>query len=177
MKLQDNQGLDVVFNVHESLLTSLRRIENPTSLCAMVRFTGRPENAYQACYKEHDSVPDTLTRTYTVVYTMPRVEEFPVMPGMAVNVEVDLSNMLPERSLAGVLVPLGAIQEEGGQTWAWQVDSEMKVNRTKVRTGVIKGESPQVLEGLKPGDQIVTAGVSHLREGMQVRPLVKERGL
>jgi RND family efflux transporter MFP subunit len=177
LQLQSDASLDVVFSVPESLLTSLRRIEDPSQICAQVRFNARPEKVYRACYKEHDSLPDPFTRTYTVVHTMAAVEDFPVLPGMAVNVEVDLSGLLSERPRVGVRVPLGAIFEEGGRRWAWRLDEEMRVRRTEVQTGDIRGESLRVVAGLVAGDRIVAAGVSRLREGMQVRPLVKERGL
>jgi RND family efflux transporter MFP subunit len=177
LQLQSDAGLDVVFSVPESLLTSLRRIDDPSQICVKVRFNARPKKVYRACYKEHDSLPDPLTRTYTVVHTMAAIEDFPVLPGMAVNVEVDLSKLLPEGPRTGVRVPLGAIFEEGGKRWAWRLDEEMRVRRTEVQTGDIRGESLRVINGLVAGDRIIAAGVSRLREGMQVRPLVKERGL
>jgi RND family efflux transporter MFP subunit len=177
LQLQSDAGLDVVFSVPESLLTSLRRIEDPSQICAQVRFNARPEKAYQACYKEHDTIPDPLTRTYPVVHTMAAVEDFPVLPGMAVNVEVDLSELLPDRPRTGVRIPLGAVFEEKGRHWVWRLDEEMRVRRVEVQTGGIRGEMLRVVEGLATGDRIVAVGVSRLREGMPVRPLVKERGL
>jgi RND family efflux transporter MFP subunit len=177
LQLQSDGELDVVFNVPESLLTSLPRIEDPSHLCAQVRFNARPEKRYQACYKEHDSLPDTLTRTYTVVHTMAAIDDFPVLPGMAVNVEVNLAELFPEQAQTGVRIPLGAVFEEGGKRWVWRLDNEMRVRRTEVQTGKIRDDALRVTLGLTVGERIIAAGVSRLREGMQVRPLVKERGL
>jgi RND family efflux transporter MFP subunit len=177
LQLQSDGELDVVFNVPESLLTSLPRIEDPSHLCAQVRFNARPEKSYQACYKEHDSLPDALTRTYTVVHTMAAIDDFPALPGMAVNVEIDLSELFPELSQTGVQIPLGAVFEEEDKRWVWRLDNEMRVRRTEVQTGKIRDDALWVTLGLSVGDRVIAAGVSRLREGMQVRPLIKERGL
>ncbi len=40
-----------------------------------------------------------------------------------------------------------------------------------MKTGSVTGGSIEVLEGLQPGDRIAVAGVTFLREGMQVRDL------
>lgn len=177
LELRDEQRLDVVFSVPESLLTRVRRIEDPSGLCAKVRFNARPDRVYEACHKEHDSLPDPLTRTYRVVYSMPMIEEFPALPGMAVNVEADLSELLPEQARAGVLVPLGAVFEEQGKRYVWRLDEALKVRRVEVVSGAVRGERLLILEGLAAGERVVSAGVSRLREGQQVRPFVKERGL
>jgi RND family efflux transporter MFP subunit len=177
LQLQDDSGMDVVFSVPESLITRLRKINDPKGLCVKVRFNSRPEKAYPACYKEHDSVPDPLTRTYNVVHSMAPVEDFSALPGMAVNVEVDLSPMLPAQRLQGLLVPLGAVYQDDGKAWVWRVNEQMRVERVAVQTGAIIGDMLQVVEGLQVGDRVVAAGVSLLRAGQQVRPLQRERGL
>ena len=48
---------------------------------------------------------------------------------------------------------------------------EGNVTHRPVKTGAVTGNDIVVLEGLEPGDRIVTAGVSFLRDGMKVRDL------
>jgi multidrug efflux pump subunit AcrA (membrane-fusion protein) len=59
--------------------------------------------------------------------------------------------------------------EDGTQN-VWVVDeSGMTVKRREVQVGEVTGHaSIRVLEGLEPGDRIVTAAVTRLREGMQI---------
>jgi multidrug efflux pump subunit AcrA (membrane-fusion protein) len=46
----------------------------------------------------------------------------------------------------------------------------MTVHRREVTLGAVTGsESVEVTSGLRAGERIVVAGVSHLREGMKVR--------
>ena len=63
--------------------------------------------------------------------------------------------------------------DEAGNTQVWVVDREtMKVHRRKVTTGNLLGKAAiQILDGLKSGETIAVAGVSRLREDMQVRKL------
>ena len=177
LRLQDDTCSDVVFYIPESLMTQLPRVEHPETLCGTVRFYSRPDLGYRACYKEHDSVPDALTRTYRVVYTMPRVEEFPALPGMAVNIELDLADLLATAPQGVLSVPVEAVFDAEGKHWVWRVNAAQEVERVEVRTGAIRGAELAVLAGLNPGDRIVAAGVSHLRAGQKVTPFVKERGL
>jgi multidrug efflux pump subunit AcrA (membrane-fusion protein) len=68
-------------------------------------------------------------------------------------------------------VPAAAVfaVEDGTQN-VWVVDEgSMTVERRVVEVGEVTGRaSIRILAGLDPGDRIVTAAVTRLREGMQV---------
>ena len=65
--------------------------------------------------------------------------------------------------------------DEAGNPHIWVVDkNSKKVMRRKVTTGKLTGTaSILITEGLETGETIAVAGVSQLREGMEVRPLTK----
>jgi len=46
-----------------------------------------------------------------------------------------------------------------------------------VTRGQVIGNGVEITAGLETGDKVVGAGVHHLKEGQEVRELVKERGL
>ncbi len=50
----------------------------------------------------------------------------------------------------------------------------MTVRKAKVRVGELVGESVMLLDGVKEGDIVVTAGASYLTEGQKVREIVSE---
>ncbi|MDM8547816.1 efflux RND transporter periplasmic adaptor subunit [Candidatus Venteria ishoeyi] len=177
LQLRSDDSLDVRFSVPETLLAELKKVEDPSGICVTVSFNAHPDKNYRACFKEFESVPDPLTRTYSVVHTMPQIEDFAVLPGMAVNVEVNLSGLLLEPVQTGVLVPLAAVFEQEGKTWVWKVKKDMQVHRSEVQIGAVSKGHLRVLSGLQAGEPVIAAGVTYLREGMQVRALVKERGL
>ena len=73
----------------------------------------------------------------------------------------------------GVLLPSQAILADPlGQTCVWRIDSEsMTVVKTPVEIGALESNTVQVLSGLNPGDQVVTAGARFLRENQKIRIL------
>jgi len=75
------------------------------------------------------------------------------------------------------LIPLAAvIAAADGKPRVWVVDPQTsQVSQRPVVTGAIQGSEVAVLSGLMPGEQIVTAGVHQLREGMRVHALASER--
>ncbi|MFZ6045053.1 efflux RND transporter periplasmic adaptor subunit [Pseudomonas sp. CR3202] len=69
-------------------------------------------------------------------------------------------------------VPLSALTAEAGQPYVWVVDPrDSTLQRRPVRVGPYGEDRVPVLEGLKPEDWVVAAGVQVLREGQPVRPV------
>jgi Membrane-fusion protein len=133
---------------------------------------------YSACFKEYESSADAHTRSYSVVLTMPQVDEFSALPGMAVTVSLDLSSLISDDAYArGMLVPLSAVFEEAEKTWVWKLNAAMQVEKTVVIVNRIENDQVLVEEGVSEGDLIVAVGVNFLQEGQAVKPLLKERGL
>ena len=71
---------------------------------------------------------------------------------------------------AAVVVPVGAVQISEGRHYAYVMAGD-KVKRTELRVGVDGGDWFEVVEGLKAGDEIVTAGTDTLADGAAVRPV------
>lgn len=177
LQLRGYDNIDIRFSIPESLLGKLKRVEDPSGLCASVKFNAYPSNTYNACFKEFESTPDSRTRTYSVVHTMPQVEEFPVLPGMAVSVTMDLTSILNTSNISGVVVPLEAVFEEAGKAYVWKVNNDMRVNKTVITIEKVGDGVVLIVDGLQEGDAVVAAGVSYLQENTQVKALTKERGL
>ena len=177
MQFHNRDTLDVRFSVPESLFARVKPLEDPSSFCLNVVFNAYPEKKYPACFKEFESVPDSVTRSYQAVHTMPRVEDFLVLPGMAVNVEVDLTRLLIDDSRYLSLVPIEAVFQRDGQARVWKVKDSGEVTEVVVVTGPIHDQYIFIKEGLNAGELVVAAGVSYLQEGMKVKPIAKERGL
>jgi membrane fusion protein (multidrug efflux system) len=71
---------------------------------------------------------------------------------------------------AAVVVAVGAVQISDGRYYAYVVAGD-KVKRTEVKIGVDGGNWFEIAEGLKAGDEIVTAGTDTLADGAAVRPV------
>lgn len=178
IRLQDAGGeLEVQFSVPESLVSRWNTQAKISSLCGMVRLDSLPGQGFKACYKKHDSVPDNVTRTYRVVFAMPNKEGLPILPGMSVNLDLNLDGFLrhqPDQNL--VSLPLEAVFDRSGRQYVWQVNDQMQAVLKEVTPVRVVG-SQILLEGLEAGEQIIAAGVDFVQAGQSVYPLKKERGL
>ena len=180
IRLQNIEQLDIRFSVPESLVSQLKQEDDPAvlkSICGSVYFSAHPGRLFRACHKEHESVPDALTRNYSVVFALERITEFAILPGMSVTMELDFSRFLPDDAIKSLLIPVESVFEQDGQLWVWRVDDESRARKVMVEVGALKVDKIEVAKGLKLKDQVVAAGVSYVREGMLLKPLIKERGL
>ncbi|MGZ5267695.1 MAG: efflux RND transporter periplasmic adaptor subunit, partial [Caldimonas sp.] len=63
-----------------------------------------------------------------------------------------------------------ALKEDHGESTVWIVDAaSMTAVRRPVRVGAAEGNDAVVIDGLVPGDRVVTAGVHVLSPGQKVR--------
>jgi multidrug efflux pump subunit AcrA (membrane-fusion protein) len=85
--------------------------------------------------------------------------------GMTATVSIKV-----EDARAGVVVPLTAVAEAGGEAAVFVVEPDSRIVRKKPVTLVATApEGVRVAGGLQPGEIVVTAGVQFLRDGMKVR--------
>ncbi len=66
------------------------------------------------------------------------------------------------------VIPTAAVQQGNQGPFVFVVDKHLKVSVRKLKTGPSEGEKVAVLEGLRPGEQVVTDGVDNLHEGVNV---------
>ncbi len=172
--LQDISELEVKFNVPEGQIRALRREEGDEQklrdqIEVSVAFDNMPGQSYPLSFREIATKADEQTQTFQVTYTMQRLADTRILPGMTANVSVDLSrfNGKAEESFS---VPVSAIVGDYKlDPQAWIVDEQsMTVQPRPVKVGAMNGRNIQVLEGLNPGERIVVAGTPFLAEGMKV---------
>ncbi len=175
--LQDEEEIDVLFSVPEMLLARIKPGADAKAICGSVSFESRPELSYSACYRKHESIPDASTRTYPVVFSMPRDKGMTVLPGMSVSIEIDLSNFLADTGAEDVMqVPLGAVFEQKGAAHVWRVNERFQAELVPV-TIVRMQEESLLIKGLEAKDKVIAAGTAYVQAGQAVRPIQKERGL
>ncbi|MES2603754.1 MAG: efflux RND transporter periplasmic adaptor subunit [Pseudomonadota bacterium] len=64
-----------------------------------------------------------------------------------------------------LLVPLSALVSSDGYNYVFIVQPDRKVSRQLIQTGILQGNSIEVLDGLEPGANIVTNGAGFLKDG------------
>ncbi len=178
LMLQDERYLDIRFAVPESIISQLRAdLEPSEAICGQVRFAAHPQHAFDACYAEHEVISDQRTRTYAVVFRMEQPSLFPAHSGMSVEMSVDLAPLIQPMSGAGVPVPVGAVFMRDQQHFVWHLDQEGRARALAVKPLEVRGQWMLVSADLLPGDRLVAAGTSKVRDGMPLHPITRERGL
>ncbi len=182
VKLENAETIDVRFQVPEDLVARIRK--DNTSYLPKVVVESVPGKVFEARYKEHSTNPDPSTKGYDVILTMPRPDPDSVtlLPGMTAEVQVNVNEMLGDPAFW--LVPVEAVfmdeskpvDGEERSVWVYNPENHL-ISKRAVTIGELQGNMIQVTSGLSEGEQIVAAGAHAIKDGMEVRPWVKERGL
>ena len=171
LALQDTDDLEVKFQVPENLMRLAREGRARDLVKVSARFDGAGDRSFPLAYKEVSTRADPQTQTFQATYTLPAPDDVTLLPGMTASVDVDMSAI---RSGSEVFtLPVSAVVGDTTKTpTVWVVNEEsMTVSPRSVEVGAMSGERISVTAGLEPGDRVVVAGVSFLRDGMKVRLL------
>ena len=159
--VQNLQDLEVVIQVPDRVV-----LQSSGSSDVYAEIPGL-DQTFPLSLKFFSTEADPVTQTYQVVLGLDGKGDARILPGMSARVFSDSSRMD-----AGVSVPLSAIVPNNqGQQFVWKLDVDNRAQRANIEAGQLSGDRVVVTSGLQPGDRIITAGVSSVREGMKVRPL------
>lgn len=167
LRLAKNGAREVVFALPEDQLKLVKAGE-----VVAVRLWADTDKKLVAKVSEIAASADAVTRTYTVKATMQgdAATQAAIKLGMTATVE------LPgvATGSAAIKLPLAAVFEQQGKSSVWVFDaasSSVQVQVVQV-TGA-DGNDALIAAGLKPGMQIVTAGVHVLQPGQKVKVIDK----
>lgn len=168
LNLQDTSTLDIHFNLPPRYQPLL---EGDDRAAFTVMFELMQGVYLDAQYREVSMQPDPDTNSFAVTLLVDAPEDFSARPGMPVSVRLHHSSLSSGR---WVLPGEAVFDRSGEEAYVWRIDpSSMTIAKVAVELdagGVLRA-------GLKPGDQIVAAGVDRLQEGQRVRPWIREGGL
>ncbi len=176
--LQNIDELDVVIDLPETVVRSVQsRVDREESLRsgevagtvrAYAQFEGRSDGRFPLRPKEIATKADEQTQTFRTTFTMDAPVDFTALPGMTVNVVLDLSAVVQKDPVKWV--PVRAVQADAGmEPRVWVLDPDtMTVSARSVTIGRMAGRSIQVTGGLEGGEEIVAVGAPYLAEGMRV---------
>lgn len=104
------------------------------------------------------SVVDSTSRTVPVFYAMPNLGVGTPRVGQFVRASIPVGG-----TVRGVAIPTSAVLDDGGIPVAYvQVEGEA-FERRRLRVGPSDGERVVVLDGIRPGEMVVTRGAYQVR--------------
>jgi RND family efflux transporter MFP subunit len=155
-RIVDDSKLEATLNVPERELATLKAGQPVTLLADALpgkRFTGKVDRVAP--------VVDSGSGTFRVICAFADGAEA-LQPGMFGRIRIDY-----DQRTDALVVPRLALLEDGDPA-VFRV-REGKVARVPVKLGYAEGAWVEVREGLKEGDQVVTAGKVALRDGTEVQ--------
>ena len=151
---------EIVVNVPERAVGSLK-----TAKGFAAHFDALPGKLYAATLRELAPAADSASRTYTARLSIINADEA-LKLGMSATVRLDLGEA------QAIVVPNTALYTRDNRTRVWLVDRASEtVRAVEIKTGDSTNDGISVIEGLKPGDLVVTAGANLLQAGQKVRLL------
>jgi RND family efflux transporter MFP subunit len=157
---------EVLVAVPESLITRIRRGNRVT-----VQFDALQGRTYGAAVTEVGVSPTKAATTFPVTARLDQANPM-VLPGMAA--EVAFRFAAREGGARFVVFP-HAVSEDRKGNFVYVVEPSEEglgiVHRRHVKVGELVTEGLEILEGLADGDLVVTAGVSRIADGQQVKLL------
>ena len=64
---------------------------------------------------------------------------------------------------------------EGGKKFIYKIIENNMIKKTEVETGIRNSGNLEVLSGLNEGDKIIAEGLTKVRPGMKVKPIIKSQ--
>ncbi len=171
--LQLIDKLEVLIDVPELTMARFRAVNQVSVVATFDAVAGKN---YPLETKEYSTAADPATQTFQVVLLMDQPKEANILPGMTANVTASIEG--GEAAEEIILIPAIAVANDAeDQNYVWLLDMDTRtVKKTAVEIGRMEGsKNIFVTKGLKSGDNVITAGVSKLREGMKVRPWENQR--
>ena len=153
----DDSQLDVYIS-----LTEKQYREYSVGMPCTVTFWALPNVSVEGRVREVAAAPNAQTGTYDAKVTLVEPPEN-IAVGMTAEVKFG------DREVGkGIMIPLSAMATQDQKPSVWVI-RDNKVTLTPVKVGRYGEDTVEIIEGLAKGDRIVTAGVSKLAEGEEVR--------
>ncbi|MDE2593776.1 MAG: efflux RND transporter periplasmic adaptor subunit [Burkholderiales bacterium] len=152
---------DAVFAVPESMAKLIRPLVGKKDA---IKVKAWGTDAWvSASIREMAAAADPVSRTFLAKADVG-------LQGFELGQTASVSLVGPVHAKAGVRVPVEAVAERDGKSVVWVLDAKQyTVQPQIVMTGDVTGDVVLVVQGLKPGQEIVTAGAHVLSPGQKVR--------
>ena len=174
VNLQDISEIEVLIDVPELVIAEIRKSE---TVALKAYFESLPGKSFPLKVKEFSTQADPATLTYQVVLIMKRPAGANILPGMTGWVTSTIND--PDgRMSSRITVPaIAVLDAPGNHPYVWVYDEKAGVvYKREVEISSLEGSADIIVKkGLKPGEKVVIAGVTKLKEGEKVRPWEKQR--
>jgi len=166
--LHDLSKIHLKIDIPESIMVQARP-DNPPKLTAY--FEAIPDASFPLIIGEVSTAPDEATKTYEVTLVMELPKNRNILPGMTARVVAERT--LAESFDANFYLPANVVLKDSRGHYVFTVADNDNgigtVRRTDVTIGEISQLGIEIFDGVQEGEHVLTAGMSKVSDGMQVR--------
>jgi len=165
VQLQDVSEMRVIVSLPEEI-AALARADGE-SFMFTATFPAAPGYEATLSLREFVTEADPVAQTYQVEFAIAGAVDPRLLPGMTAKV----TGVPKTGDQPPVVIPVGAVDTTGDtepQVWLFDPDTST-VRPRRVTLGLPRDGDIVVLDGLAPGDQVVSAGWTALTDGALVR--------
>ncbi len=155
-RIVDDSRLEATLNVPERELSTLKAGQP-----VVLQVDAMPGKTFEGKVDRVAPVVDSGSGTFRVICAFDGKGE--LQPGMFGRIRIDY-----DQRADALVIPRAALLDDQGDPAVYAV-RDGKAARVPIKTGYTEGEWTEVRQGLKAGDEVVTAGKSALRDGSAVQ--------
>ena len=96
-------------------------------------------------------------------------ENSEILPGSLLEIEIFYNEK------DALSVPDTSIMYEGSKKFIYKIIENNMIKKTEIETGIRSAGNLEVLSGINEGDQIIAEGLTKVRPGMKVKPIIKSQ--
>jgi len=94
-------------------------------------------------------------------------ENSEILPGSLLEIEIFYNEK------DALSVPDTSFMYEGSKKFIYKIIENNMIKKTEIETGIRSAGNLEVLSGINEGDQIIAEGLTKVRPGMKVKPIIK----
>lgn len=155
--ISDISEIKLDFPIPETMLSAVAQGQP-----IMAHAAAYPDRPFRGTVATIDPVVDPATRSVMVRAVLPNPDRM-LKPGMLLTVAIEAA------ARTAPAVPELAVVGQGSDRFVYVVDGGNVAKRTPVKVGVRREGMVEILEGVRPGQKVVSEGVVKVADGAKVR--------
>ena len=132
------------------------------------KFSAYKDKNYDGLIESVASRVDAQTRSI-LARAQIKNQNSEIIPGSLLEIEI----LYNEKD--ALSVPDTSLIYEGNKKFVYQIDENNEIKKIEVKTGIRYQGNLEILNGLVQGDKIIAEGLTKVRPGMKVKPIIKSQ--
>ncbi len=184
VRLHDLSQIQLVVNIPESIMIHLQK--DAAQGVVSATFNSIKDYSFPLQFSEVATLADEYSKTYEVIFTMKALQGYVILPGMTASVKARVALPRHENKIyPNFYLPSQTVLKDSEGNYVFVVKEHKpgvgKVVRKTVVIGNITAQgievfsglgsvlTPNLAQGLRSGDHVVTAGMSKISAGSLVK--------